>query len=194
MPFRTRNTVSSPGSGTTNFRTRTHTGKGGAPAGTRQVAAPKPSEVPVTTVSPSGQITTRGFSSQQAARRAVRRQQAARRSERRKTRALNLSRRSAARQRRITSQNEARFKQPKAVVAPASVKTAPKLNPAPKLSPATKSYLKPKTFKGRGTAGSPSLKELQVGFKQGKLKTNQRGYLTTPAVRKTVARVKGLES
>jgi len=54
--------------------------------------------------------------------------------------------------------------------------------------------VKPPKFAGRKTAGTPTLKSLRQAKSQGKLKVNQRGYLTTPAVRKTASKVKLLES
>jgi cell wall-associated NlpC family hydrolase len=195
VPFRTKNTYSGPGIGTTNFRKRTHSGPGGPPAGTRQVPEKTISEVPVVTTSPSGQVTTSGFSSPKRAQRATRKQRTAIRIERRKTRAFNLTQRSAAQQRRKTSQSEASLKRAEKRIGADSQRLSPKakFSSAPKPA-STSPTSKPKTFKGLKTAGSPSLKELQVASSRGKLKTNQRGYLTTPAVRKTVATVKGLES
>lgn len=193
MPFRTKNTYSGPGIGTTNFRKHTHSGPGGPPAGTRQAPEKTISEVPVVTTSPSGQVTTSGYGSQKAARRATRKQRTAIRTERRKTRALNMSRRTAAQQRRKTSQNEAMLKRTERAID-ASRTPSRVASKAPQTVKQPANAVKPLKFQGKKTAGTPSLKELQVASERGKLKTNQRGYLTTPAVRKTVARVKGLES
>jgi cell wall-associated NlpC family hydrolase len=49
--------------------------------------------------------------------------------------------------------------------------------------PSPLSY-KPPKFQGAKTAGTPSLKELQVAAKHGTLHTNRKGLVTTPAVRK----------
>lgn len=185
MPARTGNTYFVPGKGTYNTKKKTFAGKGAAPAGSRKVPEKSYTEVPTTTVSPTGQVSTSGFSSQRAARQTARRQRAAVRTQRKRQRALSSSRRNVAQQRRKTSQSEASLKRTEGRIQ-AKAKSAS----VPKLAPTSK----PPTFQGRKTAGAPSLKELRVASKQGKLKTNQRGYLTTPAVRKTVAKVKGLES
>lgn len=194
MPARTKNTYTLPGGrGVFNTKTKTVTGGKGTgppPAGTKRVSEPSYDEVPVVTTSPSGQVTTSGYSSQKAARRATRRQRTAIRTERRKTRALNLTRRNAAQRRRIASQSEARVKRTEAAIKADSQRVTPKT----KFSPQAKQDLKPKTFKGLKTAGSPNLKELQVASSRGKLKTNQRGYLTTPAVRKAASTIKRIES
>lgn len=116
---------------------------------------------------------------------------ASHRSTRRKTLALKLIRQDAAQRRRSAAAmpKAAASKRPEA-----RSKATPDRRPAPKFSPASKQDLKPKTFKGLRTAGSPSLKELQVAASSGTLKTNKRGYLTTPAVREAAGRVKRLES
>jgi len=99
---------------------------------------------------------------------------------------VRASRRTAARSRRDTSQSEARLKRTeKAIKAERKVKTALAVKPAP--------TSKPPKFKGRKTAGAPTLKSLQRAKSKGTLKVNQRGYLTTPAVRKVTRTVKGIE-
>lgn len=73
------------------------------------------------------------------------------------------------------------------VKAPKSYE-APKLPKRPTPVPSPKS--KPVSFQGKKTAGTPTLKSLQVGSKSGTLKVNKKGYLTTPKVRKVAKEVK----
>lgn len=188
MPARAGNTVFVPGKGAYTTKPsgkHVFTGKGPAPKGAKKVAEKSYAEVPIVTTSPSGEITTSGFTSSKTAKRARRKQQTAIRTERRKTRALNLTRRSKALQQRKTSQSEASLKRTEQ-----TVRQPRKTTPAPKLAPSSK----PAVFQGKKTAGAPSLKELRVANKRGALKTNQRGYLTTPAVRNAASTVKRIES
>lgn len=83
MPFRTGDTYTVPGKGTYNTKKKTYTGKGKAPSGYRKVKAPKPSEVPTTTVSPEGKITTSGYRSRKTAQKARRKTRSAQRRARR---------------------------------------------------------------------------------------------------------------
>lgn len=107
------------------------------------------------------------------------------RTKRRQTIALRSSSKSAAKARRNTLQSEARLKRTeKAVKAERKVKTAPKPTPVSK----------PVKFQGRKTAGAPTFKALRRAKSKGTLKVNQRGYLTTPAVRKATATVKHIEA
>ena len=188
MPARTGNTYFVPGKGTYNTKKKTFAGNGAAPAGSKKVPEKSYTEVPTTTVSPTGQVSTSGFSSQRAARQTARRQRAAVRTQRKRQRALGSSQRTVAQQRRKALQSEASLKRTERTI---EARRQAHPNPSKFIQGLGS---KPPTFQGRKTAGSPSLKELRVASKQGKLKTNQRGYLTTPAVREIVAKVKGLES
>lgn len=66
--------------------------------------------------------------------------------------------------------------------------TGPKANPGKQKQLETKAYLtpqptsKPAVFKGKKTAGAPTLAELQKAAKGGTLKTSKKGYAVTPAV------------
>jgi len=51
---------------------------------------------------------------------------------------------------------------------------------------------KPTKFQGAKTVGTPDLKELRVAASSGKLRTNRKGYVTTPQVRQTSHRLKRL--
>ena len=62
-------------------------------------------------------------------------------------------------------------------------KTAKKTTAKAK-SPVPAPQVAPKTFHGKRTAGTPNLKTLKLAERKGTLKTNKRGYLTTPPVRK----------
>jgi hypothetical protein len=199
MAFRTGHSYTVPGKGTTvvgRKGAKTYSGKGSAPAGTRKVPERDYSQVPTVTTSPSGEVTTSGFGSERAARRAKRASRAARRSARRKTLALSLIRQDAAQRRRAAASTSTRSASKRSTTANRAASSASRqqVSSAPKFSPAPKPSSKPLKFQGRKTAGTPSLKELQVASSRGTLKTNKRGYLTTPAVRKAAGAVRRLEA
>lgn len=166
MPLLTKNTYTIPGKGTVNTKRKTFTGKGKGPAGTRKVREPTAATTPTVTVSPAGRTTTSGFASKQAAGRAVRRARASRR-----------------RARRITQSSA-----PKAQKASQRVAEIPSYTP-PKPSPPLPAS-KPPTFQGRKTAWEPTYASLSKAAKTGKLAVNQRGYLTTPPIRRAASELK----
>lgn len=181
--------------GVYDTKRKTFSGRGKAPAGSRKVKAAPPR---IVTTSPSGKITSSGFPSPRAAKAARKQasssQRRVRRIERQAAQAREYHRRS---QQRASE----RLPQPSAAAlrkrdAPITTKTVisskplgnasdRKLNRAKSLP----SY-KPPKFQGAKTAGTPSLKELQVADKQGKIRLNKRGYVTTPAVRSVSSSLK----
>src|SRR5215216_4241584 len=100
MPFRTKNTVTTP-KGTYNFRRKTYGGRGKAPSGSKKVRAPTIASVPVVTTSPSGHVSTQNFASPHAASQAKRQarssQRRVRRVERQQASALGFHRRTQQR-------------------------------------------------------------------------------------------------
>lgn len=200
MPLRTKDTYSTS-RGTFNTRTKTFTGRGPAPSGSRKVKAKTYREVPTVTTSPSGRVSTSGFSSPRAANRAVQRQEASRRrvrrTERQQAAALGFHRRTQQRaSKRLPQPSAAALRKRDAPIATKTVIASRSLGeggkgsrPAPRLP----SY-KPSKFQGVKTAGTPSLKELRSAKSKGLLRTNRKGYVTTPAVRKTAGTLKRLES
>jgi cell wall-associated NlpC family hydrolase len=199
MAFRFKGGYSVPGKGTVSARKKTFVGKGPAPVGTKKVKTPVPR---IVTTSASGKVSTSGFPTASSASRAKQQTRAARararRIEARQASALGFHRRS---QQRASE----RLPRPSAAAsakrdAPISAKTVVSSRPLgggaargsrPDVRPP--SY-KPPKFQGAKTAGTPSLKELQVAASSGKLRTNRKGYVTTPAVRKTAGTLKRLES
>jgi muconolactone delta-isomerase len=83
MAFRTKNTYSTPDGGIVNTKTKTYSGPGRPPAGTRKVRPKSYDEVPTVTTDSSGKVTAENFGSKKAARGA---KQKARRSQRRASR------------------------------------------------------------------------------------------------------------
>ncbi len=202
MPLRTGDTYVIPKRGVVNTRRKTFSGKGSAPVGTRKIKAPKASEVPTVTTSPHGHITTAGFSSPRAAVQAKQRSQAARRRvrriERQQAAALGFHRRTQQRASERPSQpSTAALRKRDAPMTTKTVISSKLLGGRDgktlQASSVPPSY-KPPKFQGAKTAGTPSLKELQVADKQGKIRLNKRGYVTTPAIRKVSSSLKRLES
>lgn len=201
MPFRFKGGYSSPTVGT-NYTTKTgkkiHVGEGPTPAGSKKVKARPPR---VVTTSPSGQTTTSGFPLPRAAVRAKQRSQVARRRvryiERQQAAALGFHRRTQQRaSERLPQPSAAALGKRDVPISPKTVISSRSLGeggngsrPAPRLP----SY-KPPKFQGQKTAGTPSLKELRSAQSKGLLRTNRKGYVTTPAVRKTAGTLKRLES
>jgi cell wall-associated NlpC family hydrolase len=153
----------------------------GIPAGPRNTA-------PVVTVSPSGQTQAYNYSSPAAAKQAVRATQQRLRASERRTKAIV----------QLTKPKAQKASQP---VSPLIAKyTGPKANPGKQKQLETKAYLKPQptskpvTFQGKKTAGTPTLAELQTAAQGGTLKVNQKGFATTPTVRKTAGTVKRLKA
>lgn len=140
----------------------------------RSVAASR-GETPVVPYSPPT-----GPSSKRAARYAAEdRAKAAKK--RKQSRVLKQTRQHAAeRRKRNASESKVKARKAKGPIKP---------KPAPKLPPTAK----PPRFEGRKTAGTPTQRSLLRAKRTGTLKVNQRGYLTTPAVRKTTRTVKGIE-
>jgi len=167
MPFRSGNTYGVPGKGSYTNRNGkvTFTGKGPAPSGAKKAPEKSYAQVPVTTTSPTGQVTTSGFNSQSAARQAQRSAQAARQ-----------------RVQRIIQQTTPK---PQKLSQPPPIPAAYR----PQVAPKPPSF-KPVKFQGQPTAGTPTLKALQVASKSGGLKVNRRGFLTTPKVRQVSQKLK----
>jgi cell wall-associated NlpC family hydrolase len=175
--------------GTTTYspKTRSYSGTGTKPKGAKIRRTP----TTVVTTSPTGKVTTSGFSTPHAAVQAKQRSQAARRRvsriEAQQASALGFHRRTQQRA------SEATQRVPESYAKLASLGVAgsgPKVRGTQALTP---SY-KPPKFQGAKTAGTPSLKELQVADKQGKIRLNKRGYVTTPAVRRVSSSLKRLEA
>lgn len=176
--------------GVYNTARKTFTGKGKGPPGYRKMPERTASEVPSTTVSSSGQITTSGYSSPKAAKRARRASRAAQRTARRQAQAVALTRQNAFRRRKTATERESRVKR-----VAAKVSSAPKLQrtkAAPKFTPAPPPASKPRKFGKRKTVGAPTQQALERASKRGTLKVNKRGYLTTPAVRSTLRTIRGV--
>lgn len=201
MPFRTKNTVTTP-KGTYNLKKRTYSGRGPAPVGSRKIKAPTAATAPTVTTSPTGHVTTQNFASPRAAVQAKRQarssQRRVRRIERQQAAALAFHRRSQQR----ASQTPGRL--PKRVEAPAaapvrsltSQETKTQAGRLPR-SPQPGPRYKPPKFQGAKTAGTPTVKELRTAKSKGLLRTNRKGYVTTPAVRRVskaldTARSKGV--
>lgn len=201
MAFRTGHTTTVAGAGTVNRKTRTFTGKSKAPTGTRKIKAPRASEVPTVTTSPTGRVTTSNFSSPRAAVQAKQRSQAARRRvsriERQQAGALAFHRRAQRRaSERPPQPSTATLRKHDAPITTKTVISSKPLGGTTAGTPGGKrlpSY-KPPKFQGAKTAGTPSLKELRAASSRGKLLTNRKGYITTPAVRETAGTLKRLKS
>lgn len=202
MPLRTKNTYVIPGKGVVNTKRKTYSGKGSGPKGTRKVKAPTAATTPTVTTSPTGQVTAQNFSSPRAASQAKRRarssQRRVRRVERQQASALGFHRRSQQRaSERLPQPSQAALRKRDAPITTKTVISSkalggPRTRPQARVGPPP-SY-KPPKFQGVKTAGTPSIKELNVAAKQGTLRTNRKGYVTTPAVRKTAGTLRRLES
>jgi cell wall-associated NlpC family hydrolase len=178
--FRTKHTYSTPAGGIVNTKKRTYEGPGRAPAGTKKVPLKTIDEVPVVTTHPDGTVTTSGFSSPSAARRAKRKQRRARRSARHA--ALATTRSSTRKAERRSQRRERRIEQSARRRTEAADKREQKSGQKrPSESPPPTS--KPKTYSGLKTAGEPTLGELSLADRTGNLRTNRKGYVTTPKVR-----------
>lgn len=216
MALRTARTYVIPGKGVVDTRKKTYSGKGKAPAGARKIKAPTAATTPTVTTSPGGKITSSGFSSPRAARAARKQasssQRRVRRIERLQASALGFHRRTQQRaSERLPQPSTAASRKRDAPMTTKTVVSSQSLGSAvsrmaherlpsykpPKLTRkplANASSQKPARFQGAKTAGAPSLKELQVASSSGKLRTNRKGYVTTPAVRKVSGTLKRLES
>lgn len=190
MPFRFKGGYSTPSGTTTTGRrgARTSTAKH-PPAGTRRIKAPTAATVPTVTTSSTGRVSTQNFSSPRAASQAKRQarssQRRVRRIERQQASALGFHRRTQQR----ASEATPRIPESHAKLTSLGVASDRKLNrtkPPP-------SY-KPPKFQGVKTAGTPTLGSLRKAAKTGTLELNQRGYATTPQVRKVSGALKRLES
>lgn len=201
MPLRTGDTYVVPGKGVVNTKRKTYSGSGKT-GGTRKVKAPKTSEVPTVTSHAGRVISTSGFSSPRARSQAVRQQRSSarrvKRIEAQQASALAFHHRSQQRASQTTpGPSLTALSKRNAPMTTKTVISSRKLGgeraqgsqpsvPAP-------SY-KPTKFQGAKTAGTPSLKELRTASSRGKLLTNRKGFVTTPAVRKTAGTLKRLES
>jgi hypothetical protein len=146
---------------------------GGGSKGTQGTPEANYLTTPTVTVSSTGSVTTSGYQPK-AARRAKRAARASRKRERRITKAVSISRQNASQRRRKQATDTKRL---------ARTETAIKAT-RPKLAST------PKSFKGKPTAGTPTLKSLQTAAKSGALKTNRKGFVTTPPVRKAARELK----
>lgn len=199
MPFRTKNTITTS-KGTYNVKKRTFEGKGPPPSGSRKVKTKTYREVPTVTTSPTGHVTTQNFASPRAAVQAQRQarssQRRVRRIERQQASALGFHRRSQQRASERLPQASAAASAKRD--APITTKTVISSNSRKKQfgidassnSKVRVQSFKPPKFQGAKTAGTPSLKELQVADKQGTIRLNERGYVTTPAVRSVSSSLK----
>lgn len=187
MPFRTKDTYSTS-RGTFNTRKHTFEGKGPAPAGSKKIRTKTYKEVPTVTTSSTGHVTTQNFASPRAASQAKRQarssQRRVRRVEAQQASALGFHRR---------SQQRAFEAAPRIPGSHAKLASLGSASASLRASHAVPSY-KPPKFQGAKTAGTPTYKELQVADKQGTIRLNKRGYVTTPAVRKVSSSLKRLES
>jgi hypothetical protein len=176
MAFRTPNTVST-GEGTYNIKEKTFSGSGKAPAGYKKVPEPTVETTPIVTTNTKNgttTVSTSGFPSQVSAKRATRRARTANRKAQRIRRAVTQTRQNASERKRKSAQTDRRLARTEAAIK----------------SRRPKPTSIPKTFKGKPTAGTPTLKSLQVAAKTGALKTNQKGFVTTPPVRKATRELK----
>lgn len=74
-----------------------------------------------------------------------------------------------------------------------ALRTSP--NPAKAiLSSRPNPLAKPPTFAGKPTAGEPTRSELQKAKRQGTLRVNQKGFVTTPAVRQAAADLQAVQA
>lgn len=196
-----RSPVSYPtrkGTTTYNPKTRSYSGPGTKPKGAKIRRTP----ATVVTTSPSGHITTSGFSSPRAAAQAKQRSRAVSR------RVSRIERQQAAAlgfHRRTQQRASERPPQPSAAAlrkrdAPISTKTVISSKAGGRsaevrasLAPPRPPSYKPPKFQGVKTAGTPSLKELQVADKQGKIRLNKAGFVTTPKIRRVSSSLKRAE-
>lgn len=194
MPFRFKGGYSTPSGTTTTGRrgAKTSTAKR-PPAGTKRIKAPTIATVPVVTTSSTGHVTTQNYPSPRAASRAKRQarssQRRVRRIEAQQASALGFHRRTQRR----ASEATPRIPESHAKLAALGARSVSGTTRAADNPPRPPSY-KPPKFQGAKTAGTPSLKELQVASSRGQLRTNRKGYVTTPAVRKVSGTLKRLES
>lgn len=188
MPARTGNTILVPKRGVYNTKKKTFSGKGPAPSGSKKVKAPTIATVPVVTTSPTGHVTTQNFPSPRAASQARRQarssQRRVRRIEAQQASALGFHRRTQQR----ASEAAPRIPGSRAKLASLGAQGIRSRPPVP-----APSY-KPPKFQGGKTAGTPTLGSLQSAQSKGLLRTNRKGYVTTPAIRKTAGTLKRLES
>jgi soluble lytic murein transglycosylase-like protein len=173
MPARAGKTTYIPGKGSytrgKSGKAKSYSGKGPAPSGSVKTPEKDYTEVPTVTVSSSGQVTTSGYTSPKAAKRAQRateRRQAKR--ERRRTTAILNSHFSKPQKPLPEPQLPKRYE-------PDPAKAVISSSPSP--------VAKPPTFQGHKTAGAPTRAELSIAAKQGGLKVNAKGFVTTPKVR-----------
>lgn len=192
MPLRAGSTYVIPKRGVVNTKRKTFSGKGQAPGGSRKVKAPAIATVPVVTTSPTGHVTTQNFPSPRAASQAKRQA----RSSQRRVRRVEAQQASALAFHRRTQQRASQ-PAPGRPGGPSAKTTVPKLTPVSAASspvvPRPPSY-KPPKFQGAKTAGTPTLGALQKAQSKGLLKTNKRGFVTTPAVRKVSKALKKAQS
>lgn len=190
MPLRTGNTYVIPKRGVVNTKRKTYSGSGKV-GGTKKVKAPRPSEVPTVTSQGGRILSTSGFASSRAASQAKRQarssQRRVKRIERQQASALGFHRRTQQR----ASEATPRIPEGHAKLIAGSKPGGSSGVSASQLEPP--SY-KPPKFQGAKTAGTPTLHELQSAKQSGSLRTNARGYVTTPAVRKTAGTLKRLET
>lgn len=189
MPLRTGNTYVIPKRGVVNTKRKTFSGKGPAPGGTRKVKAPTAATVPTVTTSSTGHVSTQNFSSPRAASQAKRQarssQRRVRRVEAQQASALGFHRRTQQR----ASEATPRIAESHAKLASLGARSASGMARAADNPPRPPSY-KPPKFQGAKTAGTPTLGSLQKAQSKGLLRTNRKGYVTTPAVRRVSKEVK----
>lgn len=158
---------------------------GGGNKGAQGSPVPTAATTPTVTVSSSGgttHVTTSGFGSQKAAKRAVRAQK---RRARRVQRIATEARRDSARRASRRPAPPKKYTPPKALPKPSKASRQYEPDPAKAvISSVPSPNAKPETFQGAKTAGEPSRRELQKAAKAGTLRVNQRGFATTPEVRK----------
>jgi len=203
MPLRSGNTYVVPKRGVVNTKRKTFTGRGKGPAGTKKVKAKSPREVPTVTTSPNGRITSSGFTSPRAAVQAQRQarssQRRVRRIERQQASALGFHRRTQQRaSERLSQPSRAALSKRDAPISTKTVISSKPLGAVAKprslgRSKPAPSY-KPPKFEGAKTAGTPSIKELNAAAKQGAIRHNRAGYVTTPAIRRVSSSLKRLEA
>lgn len=198
MPLRAGNTYVIPGRGVVNTKRKTYSGKGKRPAGTRKVKAPTAATTPTVTTSPSGQVTSQNFASPRAASQAKRQvrssERRVRRIERQQAAVLGFHRRTQQRASdRLPQPSTSSLRKREASIATKAVISSRLGGQSGLATPRSPAY-KPPKFQGAETAGTPSPKELRSAQRSGTLRENARGYVTTPAVRKTAGTLKRLES
>lgn len=190
MSLRTANTYVVPKRGVVNTKKKTFSGKGPAPTGSRKVKAPTIATVPVVTTTATGHVTTQNFASPRAASQAKRQarssQRRVKRIEAQQVSALGFHHRTQQRaSEAIPRIPESHAKLASALLGASSVTR--------KSGPIAPSY-KPPKFQGAKTAGTPTFHALQKAQSKGLLRTNRKGYVTTPAVRKVSGTLRRLET